>query len=101
MHSSSDDIIYGSALRAAREGRYADAYALWLSLAQEGHRQAQRSIACLYYLGLGVPRDAVQATEWMNRAAYTPKEDPVAVFRAIDQLAASGARPSAVFARAA
>lgn len=101
MHSNPDDIIFGSALRAAREGRYQDAYALWLSLAEEGHQQAQRNIAYLFHLGLGVERDASRAAEWMRRATRMPKEDPVAVFRAIDQLAAGGARPSAVFARAA
>ena len=101
MHLSSDEMIYGSALRAAREGRYRDAYALWLSLAEEGHAPAQRNIACLYYLGLGVERDPSAAAKWMDRAAHLPTEDPVAVFRTIDQLAAGGARPSAVFARAA
>ena len=101
MHSSPDDIIFGSALRAAREGRYRDAYALWLSLAQEGHQQAQRNLAYLYHLGLGIERDPAQAAAWMARATCQPKEDPVAVFRTIDQLAAGGARPSAVFARAA
>ena len=98
--TSSDDIIFASGLRAAREGRYQDAYDLWKPLADTGHQQAQRNIGYLMYLGLGVTRDPEKAAGWLARADTTPREDPVAVFRAIDKLAAAGARPSAVFARA-
>jgi hypothetical protein len=101
MHlTSSEEIIFSSGLRAAREGRYQDAFDMWKPLAEIGHQQAQRNVAYLMYLGLGVTRDPAQAASWLARAETTPKDDPVAVFRTIDRLAASGARPSAVFARA-
>lgn len=101
MHvTSPDEIIFTSGLRAAREGRYQDAFDIWKPLAETGHQQAQRNIAYLMYLGLGVTRDPAKAASWLARAEATPKDDPVAVFRTIDRLAAAGARPSAVFARA-
>ncbi len=98
--TSSDEIIFSSGLRAAREGRYQDAFDIWRPLAETGHQQAQRNVAYLMYLGLGVTRDPAQAASWLARAEASPKEDPVAVFRTIDRLAAGGARPSAVFGRA-
>jgi TPR repeat protein len=98
--TSHDEIIFASGLRAAREGRYQDAYDLWMPLADNGHQQAQRNVGYLMYLGLGVARDAQKAASWLARAETSPKQDPVAVFRTIDKLAAAGARPSAVFARA-
>jgi TPR repeat protein len=98
--TSSDEIIFASGLRAAREGRYQDAFDMWKPLAETGHQQAQRNVAYLMYLGLGVTRDPTQAANWLARADKTPNDDPVAVFRTIDRLAAAGARPSAVFARA-
>lgn len=98
--TSSDEIIFSSGLRAAREGRYQDAFDIWKPLAETGHQQAQRNVAYLMYLGLGVTRDPAQAASWLARAEASPKEDPVAVFRTIDRLAAGGARPSAVFCRA-
>jgi TPR repeat protein len=98
--TSHDEIIFASGLRAAREGRYKDAFDLWKPLADGGHKEAQRNIGYLTYLGLGVARNAEQAAGWLARAETESKEDPVAVFRTIDRLAAGGARPSAVFARA-
>lgn len=98
--TSSEEIIFASGLRAAREGRYQDAFDMWKPLAEAGHQQAQRNVAYLMYLGLGVSRDPALAASWLARAETTPKDDPVAVFRTIDRLAAAGTRPSAVFARA-
>jgi TPR repeat protein len=98
--TNSDEIIFASGLRAAREGRYQDAFDMWKPLAETGHQQAQRNVAYLMYLGLGVTRDPATAAKWLARAETGPKDDPVAVFRTIDRLAAAGTRPSAVFARA-
>jgi TPR repeat protein len=96
-----DEIIFASGLRAAREGRYKDAYDLWLPLARTGHRLAQRNIGCLFYLGLGVDRDLREASDWVARATSPGREeDPVAVFRRIDHLEAVG-KHGAVFSWAA
>ncbi len=96
-----DEIIFASGLRAAREGRYKDAYAMWLPLAINDHRLAQRNVGCLFYLGLGVARDLREAADWMARAARRgQEEDPVAVFRRIDHLEAVG-KHGAVFSWAA
>jgi TPR repeat protein len=96
-----DEIIFACGLRAAREGRYKDAYDLWQPLAVNGHRLAQRNIGCLFYLGLGVRRDVQEAADWVGRAAARPEEqDPVAVFRRIDHLEAVG-KHGAVFSWAA
>lgn len=96
-----DEIIFASGLRAAREGRYKDAYDMWLPLAVNGHRLAQRNIGCLFYLGLGVGRDLNEATDWLGRAgSRSQDDDPVAVFRRIDHLEAVG-KHGAVFSWAA
>ena len=70
MHvTSTDEIIFSSGLRAAREGRYQDAFDMWKPLAEAGHQQAQRNVGYLMYLGLGVNRDPAKAASWLARAA--------------------------------
>jgi|APSaa5957512535_1039671.scaffolds.fasta_scaffold00283_10 uncharacterized protein len=50
-------------------GEYAVARKIWLPHAHRGDPAAQRNLAHLYRMGLGVPQDFVQAASWYRLAA--------------------------------
>ncbi len=58
------------AIKAYRQGDYATAYKLWLSLANKGNNAAQYNIGLLYQHGLGVPRQVSEAVKWYTKAAH-------------------------------
>lgn len=62
-------IIFDSGLRAAREGRFHDAYQIWLPLAKEGYSEAQVNVAVLLHNGWGIAQDVDAANEWFAAAA--------------------------------
>lgn len=61
------DRFFGYA--AYKSGYYQRAIKLWLPLAEAGDARAQEFIGILYEEGHGVPKDAVKAIEWYERAA--------------------------------
>src|SRR4051812_47632131 len=56
-------------MAAARRGDNAEAFRLWLPLAEKGHSNAQNNLGVLYERGRGVPRDDATAVAWYRRAA--------------------------------
>jgi TPR repeat protein len=50
-------------------GEFAKAHEIWLAWAHRGDPAAQRNLAHLYRMGLGVPQDFVQAVTWYRLAA--------------------------------
>ena len=62
-------IIFDSGLRAAREGRFQDAYQIWLPLAKEGYMEAQINVAILLHNGWGTDQDVDAANDWLAVAA--------------------------------
>lgn len=48
---------------------YKKAHDIWLTLAQEGHGEAQASLAWMHHKGVGVPQDYTKAAEWYRKAA--------------------------------
>jgi ATP-dependent protease ClpP protease subunit len=54
---------------AYEKQEFATALALWLPLAQQGHRAAQFDVAVLYEKGLGVAQDPAEAARWYLKAA--------------------------------
>lgn len=62
-------LSYDQGLRAYLEGDAAEAWFVWLRLAQAGDAEAQFSMGHLYRAGEGVPRDAAIAADWFARAA--------------------------------
>lgn len=56
-------------LDAYNAGNFAEAFAQWNPLAQDGDAKSQASLGFLYYSGKGVPRDDQQALVWFKRAA--------------------------------
>lgn len=48
---------------------YKKAYDIWLPLAQEGHGEAQASLAWMHHKGVGVAQDYTKAAEWYRKAA--------------------------------
>lgn len=51
------------------KGDYGKAYKLWLSRAEQGDIEAMNYLGIQYYLGLGMPRDYQQASNWFEQAA--------------------------------
>lgn len=60
---------YYNGISAYNQGKYAEAMAHWIGLANRGDSKAQSSIGFLYYKGLGVPQNSAIAAEWFYRAA--------------------------------
>lgn len=60
---------FAEALKAYDAGRYSQAYALWLPLAQAGDPAAQRNLGHIYRFGLGMPQDFENAVLWYRHAA--------------------------------
>jgi TPR repeat protein len=56
-------------LAAAARGDYATALKEWLPLAKQGNADAQYNLGKLYWRGLGVPKDDVEAVKWYHRSA--------------------------------
>lgn len=54
---------------AFASGDLARALDLWTSVAEDGDATAQMLLFTAYFTGAGVPRDDIQAQEWMNRCA--------------------------------
>lgn len=55
--------------KAYRQGDYATAHELWLSLAKKGNSAAQYNVGLLYQHGLGVTRHLDEAVKWYTQAA--------------------------------
>jgi len=60
---------FAQGLKAFDQGRHAEAFALWLPLAQQGRAEAQFNIAVMYEQALGVARNDVEAARWYLAAA--------------------------------
>ena len=56
-------------VKAFDRGEYAAARTIWLPHAHRGDPAAQRNLAHLYRMGLGVPQDFVRAASWYRLAA--------------------------------
>lgn len=59
----------GAAYDAFLNGRYEDAIAIWLPLANSGDAAAQFNLGVMYANGLGVDRHMETAMDWWSRAA--------------------------------
>jgi hypothetical protein len=60
---------FAAGLKAFDQGRHAEAFALWLPLAEQGRVEAQFNIAVMYEQGLGVAKDEAEAARWYLAAA--------------------------------
>ena len=60
---------YEDGIAAYDRGDYAKSLALWLPLAEHGHRTAAFNVAVLYEKGLGTPQDYREAARWYEKAA--------------------------------
>ena len=60
---------YEDGIAAYDRGDYARSLALWLPLAEHGHRTAAFNVAVLYEKGLGAPQDYREAARWYEKAA--------------------------------
>lgn len=58
-------------VRAAKAGRYAEAWRLLVPLAQKGDPEAQRTIGEMYYRGQGAKADPEAAFKWNEAAAQS------------------------------
>ena len=57
---------YQDGLDAYQKQDYKTAHKFWLSLAEQGHADAQSNLGVMYYIGQGVPQDYVSAHMWWN-----------------------------------
>jgi uncharacterized protein len=64
-----DGDSFASGYEAYVAGRFDEALALWLPLAEGSDPRAQFNIGVLYASGLGVPKDMAIAMDWWERAA--------------------------------
>ena len=60
---------FATGLNAYQKGDYATAIKEWRPLAEQGDAAAQFNLGLLYYDGLGVPTDYVQAADWFLKSA--------------------------------
>lgn len=60
---------FAAGVDAFDRGDFVKAYAIWLPWAHRGDPAAQRNLAHLYRMGLGVPQNFVQAAAWYRLAA--------------------------------
>lgn len=60
---------FTAGVEAFDRGEFARAREIWLPWAHRGDPAAQRNLAHLYRMGLGVPQDFVQAVAWYRQAA--------------------------------
>jgi hypothetical protein len=66
---SGDGEAFAAGYDAYVAGRFDEALALWLPLAEASDPRAQFNLGVLYANGLGVPRDMAIAMDWWERAA--------------------------------
>ncbi|VAW80618.1 hypothetical protein MNBD_GAMMA12-825 [hydrothermal vent metagenome] len=57
------------AVQAYTNGHYSKAYKIFNTLAQHGNINAQYSLGTMYFKGLGVDKNMIQAFKWHTRAA--------------------------------
>jgi TPR repeat protein len=72
-------------LLAYKAGRYEDAFATWMPLAEDGVRRAQFYVGGLYHDGRGVSADKLEAHYWATlsqRSGYPPSDDLLDVITA-------------------
>ena len=62
----SADQSIDTGLEAYKDGRYEEAFEVWLPLAKKGVRRAQFYVGGLYHEGRGVPSDKVTAHYWLS-----------------------------------
>jgi len=67
--TAQDDDAFARGVAAYEDGDYEAAAELWTPLAEDGTPEAQRNLAQLYRLGLGVERDNARAYELYTAAA--------------------------------
>ncbi len=67
--TAQDDDAFSRGVAAYEKGEYTVAAELWTPLAEDGAPEAQRNLAQLYRLGLGVERDNARAYELYTAAA--------------------------------
>ncbi len=60
---------FTAGVEAFDRGEFAKAHAIWLPWAHQGDPAAQRNLAHLYRMGLGVPQNFAQAVAWYRLAA--------------------------------
>jgi TPR repeat protein len=60
---------FEGAYAADQRGDYATGMRLWRPLAEQGNVDAQFILGMMYFSGLGVAQDAVQAAAWLRKAA--------------------------------
>ena len=60
---------YAKGLAAYQRGDYAEAFAEFQPLAEQGSAEAQASLGLMYLIGRGVPRDYEQAFTWSSKGA--------------------------------
>jgi hypothetical protein len=60
---------FEAGLKAFDQGKYEEALALWMPLAEGGRAAAQFNIAVMYEQGLGVGKSDVEAARWYRSAA--------------------------------
>jgi TPR repeat protein len=60
---------YEEGKAAQKRDDFAQAFAIFLPLAEQGHARAQFSLGLLYDEGEGVPADAAKAAYWYRKAA--------------------------------
>lgn len=63
------DKFYKEAVKYRDKGEYELAFSMFLNAAQEGHLEAQFSVAYSYNIGRGVAQDSAKAAEWYKKAA--------------------------------
>ena len=57
------------------QGKYKQAYAIWLPMAEQGDPAAQNYIGIQHYLGLGMKRNFKLAKQWFEKAAHQDYAD--------------------------
>ena len=60
---------YQKGLAHLQYGEYAQAYSVWLDLAEKGYSQAQFDLGVMLYNAIGVERDYEMALYWLNKSA--------------------------------
>jgi ATP-dependent protease ClpP protease subunit len=66
---------YEDGVTAYDQGRFENAYALWLPLAERGNVPAQFNLGVLFEKGLGVGQDYAEAARWYMKAAERGDEE--------------------------
>jgi TPR repeat protein len=67
--TAADAADFHSGLDAYNVGDYTTAFSNWWPLSVEGDARSQAALGFLYYMGLGVRADPVEARVWLRRGA--------------------------------